>query len=245
MKNESLKKLQRKIKNNRKITKKKLDNLSDSFCILCGAEDDLTKEHVIPRWGFEGNPTKSFITPINGSSQSYNKTVVPCCKDCNSNLLGNFEKDLKEKMLREDKEFSNSELREIIFWLEYIDYKFQILDLRRTWNKDYKNNNQIRALRAIPLSMLHSNLPENPEDVFLLLKKSLEKLYRKKSDLDLNSLLIFKTKNESFHFIHSFENFIFIELPICKIAFFYFIKERFKTNKLAYEKATKILNENY
>lgn len=242
--NEDLQLLRKIIKQNFKKTKKMLET-KQNFCILCSNEENITKEHVIPRWAFEKNIDKFFITTLNEAKQKYNSTVVPCCYNCNSNLLKNFENYLKTLLSKETKQFSFTEQREIIFWLEYIDYKFQFLDLHRKFIKNFKNNQVIPYLRQIPLSLLYSNMPEEPEEVYELLKNSLKKLYRKKSIISLNSLVIFKSKNKDFYFFHSFKNFIYIELPQCEIALFYFFNKTFFEPQEAYEECIKILEKHY
>ena len=88
-------------------------------------------------------------------------------------------------------------------------------------------------------------MPEEPEEVYELLKNSLKKLYRKKSIISLNSLVIFKSKNKDFYFFHSFKNFIYIELPQCEIALFYFFNKTFFEPQEAYEECIKILEKHY
>lgn len=46
-------------------------NSDKDLCIFCGSREDLTKEHVLPKWTFESQPDKHFITNINGLSQNY------------------------------------------------------------------------------------------------------------------------------------------------------------------------------
>lgn len=35
-------------------------------CVFCGAFENMTKEHVLPRWTFEGNTNKFFLTYTDG-----------------------------------------------------------------------------------------------------------------------------------------------------------------------------------
>ena len=88
----------------RKIIRKKYKFVVDSLiknqdvniCIVCGADNNLTKEHVIPRWVFENNQEKGFITTINNMESNYCKTTLPACNRCNSILLGRLESYIKK-----------------------------------------------------------------------------------------------------------------------------------------------------
>src|SRR5687768_13649671 len=67
------------------------DKSKREICVFCANHNNLTKEHVLPRWTFENCTKKFFVTDVNGSEQTYNKTTIPVCADCNNNLLGNIE----------------------------------------------------------------------------------------------------------------------------------------------------------
>lgn len=72
------------------------------LCMFCGTEQNLTKEHVIPRWLIDASTEKKFTTNINGLSQTYNKTTIPTCETCNNNILGSVEAYIKTLMIRMD-----------------------------------------------------------------------------------------------------------------------------------------------
>ncbi len=234
---------------------KNLDNIIDSFiedhsssvCSFCGSSENITREHVLPRWTFWETPERTFVTTANKLPQKYNSSTVPACFECNSYLLGAFEDYIKEllnnRSLPEDF-FSETEIKSIIFWFELIEYKFQLFDLRRSFLK-HKDHNFIKYLKNIPIAMMHQNLSGDPEEVFSNLKSALQRCSEEISDSKLNSLVIFKTKNESFHFIHSIENFIFLELPQCGKAFFYFFNKEFKEDRDAYLECMEVIKENY
>lgn len=92
-----LKLLRKKVKNNSAyIADQLIQKNGDKYlCIFCGSKDELTKEHVLPKWTFESQPERHFVTNINGLSQNYIKTVVPTCFECNSYILGFLEKQIK------------------------------------------------------------------------------------------------------------------------------------------------------
>src|SRR5438445_10310906 len=67
-------------------------NKVQDLCVFCGSNNNLTKEHVIPRWTFENSTTKFFTTKMNGLDQTYNKTTIPACSICNNDKLSSLEK---------------------------------------------------------------------------------------------------------------------------------------------------------
>ena len=67
----------------------------------------------------------------------------------------------------------------------------------------------------------------SPAKVFSNLRSALNVLSVKSKADRLNSLCVIHTKNKDFHFFHSTNNYIFIELAEFSIAFFYFYKQSF------------------
>ncbi|MFY8327975.1 hypothetical protein [Pseudoalteromonas sp. ZZD1] len=218
-----------------------LEDHSASICILCATGKDLTKEHVIPKWTFENNQNKNFVTGINGLSQSYSKTTLPACSHCNSYLMGALERNLELLFRHKDlseQHFSNDEKSKIILWLEFIDYKFNALDLRRKLKKP-KGGAYIPYLADFPVSIMQ-RMDDSPSKIFTLFRNSLKKLGVKSRVNQLNSLVTFKTTNESFHFFHQTSEYIFIELPQHSIALFYHFNQEFDVERDAYDSAMEI-----
>jgi hypothetical protein len=217
------------------------------ICIFCASTDNLTKEHVLPKWTFGGCPQRFFITNTNGVSQTYNKTVVPACVDCNGFILGYLERNLKHRFDEVDfnsEHFTDGELEQIILWLETIEYKFQVLELRRKFNKA-KWAEYIPYLSDFPIALLQNNASLSPSKVFSNFRNALKRLSVKSKSKRFNSLIVFKTSNPDFHFFHSSNNFIFIELSEYSIALFYFINEEFDVHSHAFEKAMDIIKREY
>lgn len=217
------------------------------ICVFCASTDQLTKEHVLPKWTFGGCTQKFFITNTNGTSQTYNKTVVPACKDCNSDVLGNLERNLKHQFNEIDldnESFTNEGLEQIILWLEIIEYKFQVLELRRKFNKA-KGAEYVPYLSNFPIAFFQNSASLSPSKIFSNFRNSLKRLSVKSKSKKLNSLVVFHTKNPDFHFFHSSNNFIFLELPEYGIAMFYFINEEFSNHRHAFEKAMDIIKREY
>lgn len=241
-------KFRKKIRANQsQITSTIINNHSANLCIFCGTTSQLTREHVIPQWTYSHCVKRTFITTTNRTSQTYNKTTVPACGDCNSNLLGDLERTLKHEFEKIDvrkKSFSQETLELIILWLETLEYKFQILDLRRTLNR-VQGSPYIPYLANMPISMFQGPLDTSPYKVFSNLRNSLRTL-SKKSKIDrLNSLCVLHTKNPDFHFFHSTNNFIFIELAKYNVAFFYFYKQTFPNGEDAQKSAQEIVKREY
>jgi len=225
----------------------KNENKVTEICMFCGSSDNLTKEHVMPRWAFENSPEKFFNTEVNGLDQTYMKTTIPACATCNNIILSSLEKNINRLFSEIDPDirgFSPDEISNIISWLEIIDFKFQILNARRLF-KASKTNGYIPYLADLPISVLRPNVNFSPSKAVSEIRRSQKRLTVKDKSVSFNSLVMFKTSNKTFHFFHTMDEFIFIELPLFKIALFYFYKRTFSTVKEGHEEAMKIIDITY
>ncbi|WP_350998355.1 MULTISPECIES: hypothetical protein [unclassified Shewanella] len=246
--NSKLIKFRKKIRSNQKhvidlIVK---DHLAE-ICVFCGMTDSLTREHVIPQWVYSRCVKRTFITTTNSISQTYNKTTVPACKDCNSNLLGFLERELKhefDSVNVHENSFSQETIELIILWLETLEYKFHVLDLRRKLNR-VKDSDFIPYIAQMPISMFQGPIDASPAKVFSNLRNALKVLSVKSKVSRVNSLCILSTKNTDFHFFHSTNNYIFIELAEFGVAFFYFYKQTFSDHNDALLAAQDIVKKEY
>ncbi|EER9477284.1 hypothetical protein RO182_003947 [Escherichia coli] len=215
------------------------------ICVLCGSSDDITREHIIPQWAFESNAEKSLINKKNNQSTHYIKVTVPACRVCNSDLLGVFEYNLK-KFLTEKRgdELTDYEYDCIIWWLQYMGFKLQLMDLRTRFLR-YKGGDYIPFLANFPVAMFWGDVDTTPGDVFRIIRKSRRNLMSKWKDKKHNSLMVFETSNKSFHFFHKADEFIFIEIPQVNKAFFFFFNKEFDSHDLAHEECMKIIEKCY
>ena len=240
--------LRKKIRENRKfIIDTILEDHDANICVICGSPDNLTKEHVLPKWAFGNCQDKYFTTQINGLNQRYSNTTVPACFDCNSVILGYIEcyleKEFKDVDLRTHF-FSDSTIDIIIIWLELIDYKFQILNLRRKFIR-IKDREYSPYLAKFPLSIMQANESTSPSKVFSNVRNALKRISVKSKLGKINSLVVFETTNKGFHFFHKMNEFIFVELPEHGIALFYFYLQEFETPKGSFDKAMAIIKKAY
>ncbi|PRD56713.1 hypothetical protein C5749_05635 [Sphingobacterium gobiense] len=219
-----------------------------TICMFCGScSNNITKEHVIPRWIFEKDPHKFFDITLNGQSQTYNKTTVPACQRCNGELLSSLEYYVKELFRTVDLDnnrFSVDELQNLIRWLEIIDYKFQIVNITKKFLSP-KNGQHIPYLKDFPLYMLLPNRNYSPSQVKSNIRQALRRISIKNKQRHLNSLVVFKTSNRGFHFFHTINDFIFLELPQFGIALFYFYIKTFEDENDCHKEAMKIIDEVY
>jgi len=240
--------LRKKIRiNHKKIIDALIEDHQAILCIFCGSTEELTREHVIPRWVYGHCTKRTFITNTNGSSQTFNKTTLPVCKHCNSHILGFLESHLKHEFDRVDitsSSFTKEITELIILWLETIEYKFQVLDLRRKLNK-VKGTEYSPYIGKMPISMFQGPMDTSPFKVFSNLRGSLKTLCVKSKSAKINSLVVFSTTNPDFYFFHSTNNFIFIELADFEVAFFYFIKRTFDSPEAANSAAKEIISKEY
>ncbi|WP_435237466.1 hypothetical protein ACR30L_07835 [Psychromonas sp. PT13] len=233
--------------NQKKVIDTIIGDHSTQSCIFCGETSFLTKEHVIPQWVYNRCTKRTFVTTTNGVSQTYNKTTLPACKDCNSNILGALERHLKHEFEKTDASiqgFSNETLELIILWLQTLEYKFQVLDLRRNLNK-VKGADYIPFIGKMPISMFQGSPDTSPAKVFSNLRASLKALSIKSKSKKLNSLCVIYTKNQDFHFFHASNEFIFIELAEYGVAFFFFYNRIFDDNADAIIAAREIVEDHY
>lgn len=212
---------------------------------FCGLSDSLTGEHVLPQWAFNHCPEKFFNTPINGKGHKYKSKEVPACANCNNSLLGYTDRYIKKIIERKNfsKTFSAYEMSNVIRWLEFIDYKFQILDFRIKYVST-PDKRFIPYIAPMPIAMFRAN-HESPFKVYAELRKAAMRILRKDKTENLNSLLIFETKNPDFHFIHNSGEFIFLEMPFVKVALFYFFDKEYSSSKDAHNRALKIFDAHY
>ncbi len=215
--------------------------------MFCGSNKNLSKEHVIPRWVFENNTTRFFTTDINGLTQTYNRTTIPACHLCNTSLLNSLEKYIKglfEQVDPKNPVFTEYETENIIRWLEIIDYKFQILNIRREF-KASKKHGFIPYLSNFPLSILRPAINYSPSKAFTEARRSQKRITIKSKTNNKNSLVVFKTTNPDFYFFHQMDDFIFLELPRYKLALFHFYKRYSKSNGEAYNEAKSVIHSVY
>ena len=178
-------------------------------CIICGTDKNITKEHLLPKWVFENDVKKSFFISPEDTLYSYRLSYLPCCKACNSSVLGNFEHHIREILKRENKNFTISEKEDIIFWIKYLDFKFKIFGVEKACHRNTKSKSNIG---------LWDKPKNNPKNFFYDL-----------FDLPAttNSLIISEPKQKNFDFFYWKDHYFSITLPQCNVSIIYFF-----TNKI-------------
>ena len=178
-------------------------------CIICGTDKNITKEHLLPKWVFENDVKKSFFISPEDTLYSYRLSYLPCCKTCNSSVLGSFEHHIREILKRENKNFTISEKEDIIFWIKYLDFKFKIFGVEKACHRNTKSKSNIG---------LWDKPKNNPKNFFYDL-----------FDLPAttNSLIISEPKQKNFDFFYWKDHYFSITLPQCNVSIIYFF-----TNKI-------------
>ena len=172
---------------------------------------------------------------------------MPACQNCNNSILGELERFLTHKFNEVDLQsqyFTDDEINKIILWLEIIEYKFHVLDLRRNLNK-VQGSEYIPYIGKMPIAMFQGPMDQSPSKVFSNLRNALKTLSVKSKAVKHNSLCILRTTNPDFHFFHSTNNFIFIELAQYNVAFFYFYKQVLSSSDEAATLAKEIVQKEY
>lgn len=238
--------LRHKIKSSqREVMNKFLADHNINICLFCGDDNNLTKEHVLPQWVFEKQPKRVFSATINNIPQPYMLATIPACARCNNVLLSNIEEEVISILQNFDPRNYSYEQRDlIIWWLELIGFKLQILDLRRKFIKP-KGGPFIPFLADLPLGIMRGGAEESPYRIFLSVRQARKRLIKMKKTNEGNSLVIFKTSNPDMHFFHKSGKLIFLEMPRYNVAFFHFYNKEFEEHKAAYEEAMEIIKRVY
>jgi len=203
----------------------------EDICTFCGSENKLTKEHVLPKWVFQNDPEKLFVTKINESSQTFIKTAIPTCAKCNNDTLSKIENHIvalfRDTDLHSDY-FEYDESLNIIRWLEIVEYKFHILNFRRKFRRK-QNEDYIPYFRDVSLSVMRLNIELSPYKALSQLRKSQARIKRKEKDCRYCSLVIWRSKNKQQLFFRTMDEHIFFEVPEYHMAMFYFFNKEFKS----------------
>jgi len=226
---------------------KAIKNISPPICIFCSTVENITKEHIIPRWVFNKNDKAFFNIGANGQSQSYNKSTVPVCGRCNSELLNALEKQVQSifKVFHDSKTLLDFEATEnVIRWLEIIDYKFQVMNIVKRFVSP-KNGRYIPFLKDYPIYMLLPNKDWSARRVISEVRWTLNRISIKAKHININSLVVFKTSNTNNHFFHNLNEFLFLEIAQYDIAVFYFYDRVFESIEEARDEAMAIIERAY
>jgi len=218
----------------------------NDICVFCGESDNLTKEHVLPRWSFQHNPERTFETKINGSTQTFIKTTIPTCMSCNNNTLAGIENYIAA--LFRDTDLSSGyyhyeESLNIIRWLEIVEYKFHVLNFRRKYRRE-QNGEFIPIFRDVPMSVMRLSIGLSPYKALAQLRSSQARIRRKEKDSRYYSLVFWRSKNVQKLFFHRMDEYIFFEFPEYQMAMFYFFNKVYENNFEAEEQARQIVIEN-
>jgi len=221
-----------------------IDKIRIPSCSFCGGEENLTKEHIIPKWVFESNPKKTFKSDVNELDQAYIKATIPLCAKCNSELFNTVEREVQKILANVDLKktyYSPDDWLIIIRWLEIIDFKFQVWDLRTEF-KRHKKSEYIPFLSDFSIAFMRDG---SVRTVTTKTRKSLRRIGTKDKSKRISHLVVGTTKNTSFHYMHTSGDFIFLEIPLYNKIFFYFFEKEFKSEKQVSREAMKIISSNY
>lgn len=213
-------------------------------CILCGVEQNITKEHVLPKWVFESNAKHFFTTDVNQLSQSYIKATLPACQYCNSILLNGIERYIQRTLSEVDlkkRYYEPDEWENVIRWLEIIDFKFQVLDISKKFLA-HKTAGYIPALSDLSIAFIRDL---SVRSVTSKARLALKRMGTKNKEKRANSLIVGRTIKKTFHYFHKSGQFIHLELPTYNKGFFYFYDKEFKNDKSTLKEAKKIIEIAY
>ncbi len=219
----------------------------NDICSFCGEDSKLTKEHVLPKWCYQNDPSRNFETLINGTKQLFMKTVIPACPTCNNETLSKIEKNILELFQTTDLDNEYYEYEQslnIIRWLEIIDYKFHVLNFRRKYLRG-KSEEFNPIFKEVPMSVMRLNIDLSPYKALSQLRNSQARIKKSAKDSKYYSLVFWKSKNKDDFFFHTMDEYIYIEFPEFKMAMFYFFKKEFENNYEAEKEAKQIIHSQY
>jgi len=221
------------------ITKKLIPS-----CILCGVKENLTKEHVLPKWIFESNANHFFTTDINQLSKAYISATLPACRNCNSVLLNNIERYIQNTLSEVDLQnryYTPEEWENVIRWLEIIDFKFQVFDITTKFLA-HRKAGYIPAITDISIAVMREmSIRSVRSKCRLALKRIATKDKSKRS----NSLIVGRTIKKTFHYFHTSGQFLHLEIPVYNKGFFYFYEKEFKNSRTIKKEAMEIIKAVY
>lgn len=213
-------------------------------CIICGSEDNITEEHVLPKWVFESDGKRSFTIDINQLPKRYISATLPACQYCNSVLLNNIERNIQKTLSVVDlkhRYYTSEEWDNIIRWLEIIDYKFQIFDITTKFLA-HRTAGYIPALSNYPIAVIRQLSEYSVKSKCRL---ALKRVATKNKSSRATSLMVGRTIEKSFHYFHTSGQFIHLELPTYNKAFFYFYEREFKNDRIMKRESLKIIKSVY
>lgn len=218
-------------------------NVGSEICVFCKTQKNLTKEHVLPKWLFQNKTNIGFEIRANQQSVSFLKSVVPACNNCNNSILAEIEKKIIFILenLEKNKYYDINDLENIIRWLEILEYKLQVFSNRLKYIK-YADE-PFSDFGIIPVSWMNYFWEMRPFKALSDLKFIQRNISIKNKSSNLNSLIIFKTKEPHFQFFHQNSEYIFISFPMYNNAIFYFFRKKFKNAKDAQSEAIEIMKK--
>ncbi len=124
------------------------DIVKNDHCFICGATPDdkeFNNEHIIPNWILRKYDLHSKkITLPNGTKIRYDQYLVPCCKECNTDLGKTFEEPIQEFLEKPYNDLapilsSNNGLLHLIFkWMCLIFLKTHLKDTTLLLERDIR-----------------------------------------------------------------------------------------------------------
>ena len=214
------------------------------ICVFCSSSEKLTREHLFPKWFFQGKINDVFISKTNQLTQTYNKAVVPCCPYCNNSLLAEIEKTIFTGVQSFDFNQAGQDdfLCNVIRWLEILDYKCQVYDCRRKYIKS-GNSKYDPFWGILPLAVMNHFKDFAPFRPFDHLRNTQRRITRKRKIDKLNSLVVFEMSRPNFDFFVKPTEYIYASMPFRAISFFYFFRQSFPSVNLAAKKAKYIMKK--
>jgi hypothetical protein len=154
-------------------------------------------------------------------------------------LLNNVEKYIQKTLSEvnlKTRYYSEDEWENVIRWLEIIDYKFQVWDLRCNFVR-HKKSHYIPDFADFSIAFMRDL---SVRSVTTKTRLALKRVGTKDKRGRANSLIVGRTIKKTFHYFHTSGQFMHLELPTYNKGFFYFFEKEFKSDKITLKEAQEI-----
>jgi hypothetical protein len=126
-------------------------------CFLCGVrlgKKNSSREHIFPKFLLHAfNLWEQRITLINGTTMPYRKIVIPCCRKCNNEYIGQLDKSVATALKAGFSAFKNIDQALVFQWLSRILYCILYLELITPRAPQFKRR---KILKKEFFRMLHT-----------------------------------------------------------------------------------------
>ena len=134
-------------------------DFSENTCFLCGAaltSENRSDEHVIPKW-VQGKYElwNQRITLLNGTSIPYRQLTIPCCRECNNDILSQLENKVRIAVDQGYTAVAELDSRTLFLWLGKIFFGMLYRELFLSINRSSSDSGPIVSPDDMTIFQMH------------------------------------------------------------------------------------------